>query len=306
MAISWQARIVNWQLKRLRNWDHSLETFKLQRERAVFKDNKFKKRSLDLSHFDQYSVHGINVDRYRPSVTTEQPIANRTVLLLLHGGAFCHHYPNVFRGLLADLCDQIVCDGVVPDYRLAPEHPFPAALDDCYSCYQDLIEQGYRPENIIMYGDSAGGGLALSTMQTLKANGEPLPRALTLSSPSVDMTMQLPSYYLNEDKDVMLRAASLLFYRRCYLNGHDVFDTRVSPLLGDLADLPPMKMIGDANELQIDSIKLLAELVQKAGGSADLTVTTGLPHDFLVFDILPEAKQARSDVAAFFRSALGR
>ncbi|MBL8425128.1 MAG: alpha/beta hydrolase fold domain-containing protein [Candidatus Accumulibacter phosphatis] len=139
------------------------------------------------------------------------------VVLYLHGGSFAFRFPNAHAALVSRLCRRLGARALVPDYRLAPEHPFPAAPDDCQRVYRALIAQGVVPASMVLAGDSAGGNLALVTIHRAKAAGEPLPSCVVLLSPALDCTLTSPSMADYDGHDPMLQLSTLLVLRRCYV-----------------------------------------------------------------------------------------
>ena len=156
------------------------------------------------------------------------------VLLYLHGGSFAFRFPNAHAALAARICRRLGTRALIPDYRLAPEHPFPAAPDDCETAYRWLLESGVNPCNIVIAGDSAGGNLALVTLQRARTAQLPLPACAVLLSPALDCTLSSPSMAAHEGRDPMLQLANLLVLRGYYIRSpHEYTNPEVSPLFAD-------------------------------------------------------------------------
>ncbi len=173
-------------------------------------------------------------------ITAPETRAER-VVLYLHGGSFAFRFPTAHASLAARLCRRLGARALIPDYRLAPEHPFPAAPDDCHAAYRGLLAQGVDPGSIVLAGDSAGGNLALVTLVRARAAGEPLPSCAVLLSPAVDCTMGSPSMSAYDGRDPMIRLASLLVLRRLYVpSPHLYTNPEVSPLFADFTGFPPL------------------------------------------------------------------
>jgi len=258
-----------------------------------------KKKAQNIAGFDQLVLNGVIADRYVPPHRQNQAASEETVFLILHGGAYCIHLPNFYRVLLAKYCDALDCSGIMPDYRLMPEHPHPAGIDDCVNAYKALIDMGYKSQNIILYGDSAGGGLCLSVAQRIRDAGIAAPRCLVLVSPSGDWSLAKKSFYENEGKDPMFRVATLLFYRTQYLNGHSPEDPAVSPIYGDFAGFPPTLIFASTTELLRDIAVDAHAKIRGQGGSSELVLEPGLVHAFAMFDFLPEGKKAQRRIIEF-------
>jgi len=231
---------------------------------------------------------------------------NPRCLLYLHGGAFCIHSPWLYLALVADLCHRIGMDGVIPDYRLAPEHPFPAGLQDCLASYRALLAQGVAAHDIVVAGDSAGGQLALSMLALAAAEGLPMPSCAVLISTGGDWTLSGVSFAANIRRDVMFRMESLLFLREIYLGATAPDDPLASPLFGHFEGLPPLYLVASRDELMRDISIGITDKARAAGGTAELRLWDGVCHAFPLFGVLPESQQARADIASFVRHHLGR
>ncbi|MBY6188092.1 alpha/beta hydrolase [Marinobacter hydrocarbonoclasticus] len=225
--------------------------------------------------------------------------ASERVILYFHGGGFCLRSPGVHGALLGRLAEATDSRGLMVDYRLAPEFPYPAAVNDCLSVYRALLEQGMVPGQLILAGDSAGGNLVLTTMMLAREQGLPQPAAGILLSPATDMALNGESAFLLREVDPFFDLGSLLLMRNCYLNGHMPCDPLVSPCYGELQDLAPMMIhVGALEMLQDDSVRLAAQ-VRRQGGVVDLTIWPGLSHVFPLFYQLPEAREAISRIRDF-------
>ncbi|SDJ72447.1 Acetyl esterase/lipase [Ferrimonas sediminum] len=218
--------------------------------------------------------------------------AGDKVLLYFHGGGFCFRSPKVHNAMLYHLTRTTGSRGVMVNYRLAPEFPFPAATSDCFNAYKALLDQGIAPNKIIIGGDSAGGNLALTTMLKAKEKGVAQPLAALLFSPALDLTMNTQSGFVMRNEDPFFDLGSLMLLRNSYLNGHTPCDPMASPLAADLTDLAPIMVHVGSVEILLDDSVRLASKVRRLGGEADLTIWPGLPHVFTLFYQLPEAKEA--------------
>ena len=222
------------------------------------------------------------------------------ICLYLHGGAFVMGGLNSHRDLAAQLAQRAQIRLLMLDYRLAPEHPFPAALDDALAVYRALLAQGIPAQRLLLGGDSAGGNLALGTAQAIQAQSLPLPAALVLFSPWLDLTDRSPSRLANAATDVMLSQPLLDEAAALYAPGLPLDDVRLSPLFGPLAGLPPCLLIASRAEILIDDARRLQQQMLAAGGEVELLEWANTPHAFPVLArYLPEGRAALDQTARF-------
>ncbi|GAB4278432.1 MAG: alpha/beta hydrolase [Candidatus Promineifilaceae bacterium] len=227
------------------------------------------------------------------------PSAGSSVILYFHGGGYVLGLTAVHRAWLARLSQATGMRGLAVAYRLAPEHPFPAALDDALTAYRWLLAQGTAPEHILLGGDSAGGGLALALLVALRDAGEPLPAGAFCLSPWTDLALTGASMQSNAAKDPILSADLLGKYAAAYVNGRSPTDPLISPLYADLAGLPPLLIqVGDEETLLDDSTRFVAK-ARQAGVAATLDCYEGMFHVFPLFDFLPESKQVLARITQF-------
>ncbi|HXU68741.1 MAG TPA: alpha/beta hydrolase [Polyangia bacterium] len=225
--------------------------------------------------------------------------AGDTILYYLHGGGFVMGDPPLYRRMVGWLARQAGTRTLVPDYRLAPEHPHPAALDDCVAGYRALVSRGIAPEDIVIAGDSAGGALALATLVALRDAGDPLPAAAALMSPVTDLTVSGASMRTRADAEVLLAPRFCHLVARLYLGGADA--RAASPLFADLRGLPPLLVHVGTDELLFDDSARLAEAARAAGVDVTLAVWPELWHVFQMFVSMPEARRALDEIATFVR-----
>ncbi|GAB4125101.1 MAG: alpha/beta hydrolase [Roseiflexaceae bacterium] len=226
------------------------------------------------------------------------------VLLYLHGGGYFMGSPSTHRPLVARLALGMNVLALAPDYRLAPEHPFPAALDDALAAYRWLRSAGFAAERIAIAGDSAGGGLALATLLRLRDAGEALPAAALLCSPWVDLAAEGESIRTRAAFDPWLTAEAIHLSRH-YCGGHDPHHPLISPVYADLRGLPPLFIQVGADEILLSDSTRLAARAQDAGVAVRLDVWERMWHVWHLFaPLLPEANQAISEGAAFLAERL--
>jgi acetyl esterase/lipase len=226
------------------------------------------------------------------------------VILYLHGGAYVIGGPASHGKLAAQLGHAARCEVYFVDYRLAPEHPFPAALDDALAAYRWLLAQGLDARRVIVAGDSAGAGLALATALALRERKLPLPGALVLISPWTDLTLGGTSHRSHAQRDPMLRASWLADSAQRYAAGRPLTDPLLSPLFADLSGLPPMLVQVGSEEILLSDAEGLAQRAGAAGTAVTLRRYDGLWHDFQVHaGLLPEADRALAEIGAFVETS---
>jgi acetyl esterase/lipase len=221
--------------------------------------------------------------------------------LFLHGGAYVTGSPDLYRHVSWRFASAARAQFIAVEYGLAPEHPFPAALDDALAAWRALLGEGANPSHCAIMGDSAGGGLALALALRLRDTGVPLPGALVAISPWTDLAItgrsaQPPA------ADPMLYPEHLADYAAHYLAGADPRDPYVSPLYGDPSGLPPtLLQVGSDEILRDDSVRM-AERMRDAGCNVTLEVWPRMPHVWHAFaPILPEAGRAIARIGEFVR-----
>lgn len=205
------------------------------------------------------------------------------VILYLHGGGFTCGGVDYAKGFGITLAERFGVKVFCPGYRLAPEHPFPAALEDSVTAYEYLLNKGYRPDHIALCGESAGGGLCYSLCQKLKQMKLPLPSCIIAISPWVDLTLSGDSYATNQESDPSLTNEFLKYCVKCYAS--DQQDPFVSPILGDLNLLPPSLIFAAENELLYSDSKNLHQMLLSAGCSSHLTVKPDRWHAYVVYGL---------------------
>ncbi len=231
---------------------------------------------------------------------------DRRVLLAFHGGGWILGWDNPHRFMFSLLARSTGMRAFAPDYRLAPEYPFPAALDDCLVSYRFLLNLGYAPAEIVMVGDSAGGNLVLASLLALKAGGEPLPAGGVCLSPVTDLASRKESYTVNARKEAILPANFAAACGPAYVQGCDPRDPYISPFYGDLRGLPPLLIQAGGDELLLSDATSFAEKARQAGVEVNLEVYQGMWHVWQIYaPYLPEAAQALASVGRFIDHRMG-
>jgi acetyl esterase/lipase len=232
----------------------------------------------------------------------EGPSPGNIVLLYLHGGGYFGCSAETHRPITV----YYALHGFrvfAPDYRLAPENPFPAAVEDAVAFYRALLTAGYSPRNIVVAGESAGGGLSLSLMLSLRAAGVPLPAAAALFSPWTDLAATGDSIRTNTNRCAMFHAAGVAYSARYYLGDTDPRNPLASPLYADLSGLPPLLIHVGSDEVLLDDSTRLAERARAASVRVELKIWPVVPHAWqLAPHLIPEASHSLRESAAFLRA----
>jgi len=247
----------------------------------------------------------VNVGKLEAEWVAPVKSNSATAILYLHGGGYTLCSPATHRGVTGAVALACKSRLLVPDYRLAPEHPFPAALEDALAAYRWLLAQGFAPQHIAIGGDSAGGGLTVATATSLRDSGEPLPAALFLLSPWTDLTFSGESHRTRRAADPIFGGIDESIgpdFAPAYLGQASPSNPLISPLLADLRGLPATIIhVGD-DEILLDDSTRLAEKMQAAGVDVRIRVWDGLWHVFQAFaPFLPESRQSVNEIGEFIR-----
>ncbi|UTC65037.1 alpha/beta hydrolase fold domain-containing protein [Treponema sp. OMZ 788] len=256
--------------------------------------------NVDLSEVE---LRGVDTDVLKP----EMAVSGR-VILYAHGGSFISGTKKAYRSFCAGLAHEASADLYLPEYKLAPEQPFPAALEDFYKVYAKLIESHtVAPSNLILAGDGAGGGLILSLIHYLKNKHLPLPALLVLLSPWADLTCSSGGLSANRKKDFVFSQEALLGAAQLYTEEKNLTNELVSPIFGSFENFPPVFIQCGSNEILLDDSIRLCEKIEKAGGRSALDIMENMPHLFqAVPDYFAEAhlevEAVGKKVNSFFES----
>lgn len=227
--------------------------------------------------------------------------SNHTILYF-HGGGYVFGRPHTHRLLTYQLALAAQANLFSLDYRLAPEHPCPAAIDDAVAAYQWLRARGHDPKNISFAGDSAGGGLVMSALQTLRDNGDPMPSSAILYSPYTDLALEGASHKGNAETDAMFKLSSIELGAKYYAGELGARDPRCSPLYGNMSGLPPLLIYASSSEMLLDDSARLVRRAEQEGVDVSFVVHEGLPHAWPIFgSLIPEAMTSIKESAVFVR-----
>jgi epsilon-lactone hydrolase len=299
---SWQARILNNYVRRLvrRSRWGSDERAVARRARRVFGSPApyrwLRTRGLRLKQAGDGKVRGEWLEVERPE---------RGVILYIHGGGYVSCSAATHRPITAALARLSRRKVFSLDYRLAPEHRYPAALSDALAAYQWLLEEGWPANQISLAGDSAGGGLVLGTLLRARDAGLPLPSSAVCFSPWTDLAGTGASAQSNDGLCDMFRATNLHEFAAAYLGPNRAPDAYASPVLADLSGLPPVLLQVGSTELLLDDARRVHEKIQAAGGTSRLEIYEEVFHCWqMMYGIVPEARSALTSAADFIRGHL--
>jgi monoterpene epsilon-lactone hydrolase len=237
------------------------------------------------------------VDAIEVTISGTSP---ENVILYFHGGVYVIGSAATSIPLVGDLARRSGATVITVDYRLAPEDPYPAAVDDARAAYEGLLGQGIDPGRVALSGDSAGGGLAVATLLALRAASTPLPSCAFLMSPYVDLTLSGETLTEKEALDPVLTPDGLRVRVPDYLAGADASDPLISPVFGDLSGLPPLLIQVGTHEILLSDALRLAGRAAVADVPVTLEVTPGVPHVFQGFAAILDEGDAALDRAASF------
>lgn len=245
---------------------------------------------IDLNHFSMKLL-----------ASKENPNTDK-IILQLHGGGYIGAVRNayyVFAGLYNEVSHGYSV--LTPDYRVAPENPYPAALEDAIAAYQWILDKGFSGEQIILAGDSAGGGLAMALCMYLRDHRMPLPDGIVAMSPWTDLTAGGESYDTNYESDPLFgNTRESIIYMNDYPGDHDKMDPYISPLFGDFRGFPPMLIQAGSIEMLLSDATSVAEKAREQGVRVRLSVYEGMFHVFqMAYKALPESRRAWAEVGKF-------
>lgn len=248
------------------------------------------------------SVQQVAVGSMHAEWVTPSGAPDDAVVLYLHGGGYATGSCRSHRGLVGNIATVAGLRALIPQYRLAPEHPFPAAAEDALTAYRWLLDNGISPTKIVLCGDSSGGGLAVVLLLLLREQGIAMPSGAALLSPWTDLAASGESYRTQRRKDPWLRPELLAELGRAYADTSDLEDPLISPVYADLRGLPRLFVqVGDFDLLLSDSTRLV-DNARRAGVAADVQIWAGMWHVWHAFTgRVPESDAAIIDLAAFLR-----
>lgn len=250
-------------------------------------------------------VEVVEVDGIHSEWVSAPGAATDRVVLYLHGGAYSVGSCNTHRDLASRISAASGARALVPEYRLAPEHLFPAAVEDAVTAYRWLLKNGFSPSRIIVSGDSAGGGLSLALLLSLRASGDPMPAGAALLSPWTDLTVSGESAKTRVAVDPMIAPHQILPAGQMYLGTADARNPLASPVFADLRNLPPLLIQVGNDETLLDDSTRLTKNAYEAGVDVTLRVAVGMWHVWHISAaIMPEAQLAVDEIGAFIKQRM--
>jgi len=291
---SLRARLVNRLLRTTTKsvWRPGLDIAQVRRHTAKM-ETRLVRRAPAVAT-EAVTVAGVRATWFGPP-----EYAQKGTLLYLHGGAWCLHLPAIYSRFAALLSQLTGMRILVPDYRLAPEHPFPAGIDDCFAVYRWMVDEGYPQRPFALAGDSVGASLSLVTLMRARDAMLPLPDCAALLSPSTDLTMSGPSVRYNAELDPIFAPAAVDLLPDAYCPGQDRRNPLLSPLFGNWNGLPPLLFHAGSTEMLLDDSVRAHDRATQAGVQAEIEVFVGLPHVFHVITWIPESRAATRALAEF-------
>jgi epsilon-lactone hydrolase len=307
--MSWQSALACWYLRRQFRPETLKPHINVERARALTAKRVWSPRvPRDWRLRERYGANDapLRGEWLEPAVGPVAASAVPTVLYC-HGGGYYFCSPRTHRSIVFGLATRANASIFSLDYRLAPEHRFPAALDDATAAYRQLLADGIAPGSIVIAGDSAGGGLALATLIALRDAGDPLPAGGLLFSPWTDLAATGASLRTNDSVDPMFCGAAIERAAQVYLGDASPTDPLASPVYANLRGLPPLMLMAGSTEVLLDDSRRVADNARAAGVDCELEVWPKMPHVWPMFaPFIPEANRALDHAAAFIRRATSR
>jgi len=246
------------------------------------------------------SVGGLYAEWLTPADAPQEKL-----LLYWHGGAYVMGSCKSHRPFVSHIARQAGVRALLPEYRLAPEHPFPAAVEDAVNVYRALLQQGYEPGNIVVGGDSAGGGLAAAMLLSLRDAGEPMPGAVILLSPWLDLSGQGESMITRAEQDPWFHAEHLAKITRHYCDAAELTNALVSPVFADATGLPQILIQVGNDELLLSDSERFAENIRAGGGQVEIDVWPHMWHVWQMFiGLMPESRRAVEKLGTYIRKTI--
>ena len=279
------------------DWDTSIPDYRRETERA----SKLFGKLPDQIEVSPVTIDGLYTEWILPSRAKKDK-----VILYFHGGGYVTGTCKMHRTHVAKVVKGSGVGALLFAYRLAPEHPFPAAIEDSVTVYRWLLAEGISPSRIVFMGDSAGGGLCLATLIALRDQGIPLPAAVVALSPWTDLKCTGESYKTKLKVEPLAPTESWTVFSHYYVKGSDPCNPWISPLYGDLHGLPPLLIHVGENEVLLDDSVRFAEKAKDAGVDVTLKVGEGMFHCYPVCaPLFPEAKRAMDEIFTFIKAHIG-
>ena len=268
-----------------------------------FQRTRAEDRAKGLGSVPEATVENVNAGGVPAAWIAAPGIDDRRAVLYLHGGGYMFGSLTSHKRIAYDLSAASAARVLLLDYRLAPEHPFPAAFEDSVKAWHWLTRQGFDPKGLAMAGDSAGGGLVIAAMVKLRSESAQLPVCGALVSPWVDLEATSDSLVTRSARDPMVQKRLLLWMTKLYLNGMDARDPYASPVHADLRGLPPILVQAGTGETLLDDAIRIAEKLHAAGVKVKLSIWPNMIHVWPMFTpFLSEGREACAEIGEFIKA----
>lgn len=271
-----------------------------------FQTGEYRKNPIEPAWIcpDGYEYEIIPMEHFRMEYLRPSQVCTRRVILQLHGGGYIGPMKNIYRDFAVRYSKKSLgADVLTIDYRVAPEHPYPAALEDAAAAYQWLVDvKKYKPKNIVIAGDSAGGGLTLALGLWLRDKGMPLPAGMIVMSPWADLTCSGKSHEYNYTKDPQFgNTKDTMLHHSSYIGKANPENPYLSPVFGSFETFPPVLIQAGSYEVLLSDSLRVAGKIKKADGKVRLSVYDGMFHVFqMAMNMIPESREAWEEVQRFF------
>jgi len=288
---------------RTRFWRFALRKFFRLQKQTLAEHRAFAERGKQFIRVPKdVTIQVVNMDGIHAEWIIPKNILDDKVIVHLHGGGYVTGGIHSHKMMCILLAKTLGMKVLLPEYRLAPEHPFPAALEDCVKVYRWMLAHDHAASNIILSGDSAGGGLCIATGIQLRSEKAPLPFALICMSPWVDLSNRGRSHESNRSFEIVLTTETLKEWALHYTSEENLSDPLVSPVYADLHGLPPMLIQVSDNEILLDDSIMLAEKAKADGVDVTLNVWNDLWHAWQSLgDLIPESREAFEEIGSFIK-----
>lgn len=277
------------------DWNTSIPDLRLQTEKGAGCFGKLP---------DGFRVESVDIDGLHAEWIMPTTMEKNRAILYFHGGGYVIGSCKAHRAIVAKFVQGSDIPALVFDYRLAPEYPFPAAVDDSSAAYLWLLRQGFAPHNVVFAGDSAGGGLCLATLLALKDKRLPLPAAAVALSPWTDVKNTGDSWQRNARVDALIWKEAQTVFAKYYAGNRDPEHPWMSPLYGDLHGLPPLLISVGGDETMLDDSTRFARKARESGVDMRLHIGEKMFHCYPACSpFFPEARRAMAEICTFIKSA---